>query len=369
MKYLFEFREYIGEAKSLGILGDLGETSQFGEQTDYFKSLLLEAENLGIDAFVFTEFSSAGAVAWKMNGDNWLQENRPLPTIVYDRSFRKKTGSGKISNTRALTELGCAPINSADFRKVALDKHLMYESLSAEPLGELGLPRTEKYSRRRVVKFMEQSPVCIIKPRFGSGGHGIIKIARNGADYDITYKDQTVKSTEQDLMGRIGEIREKMRTGKRLYIIQECIDLPRYNDGVFDIRVIYQRGKSGKPLRTGMAARLAAPNKITANLHQGGSRETLSNVLTSLFNQDVNGPIAESIREHSRVIFEKLDSKCGPIGEIGIDFLIDQSGKVHLIEVNSIPGRSLFHVLPDIRETAIRRPIEYAQYLLNKKSR
>jgi D-alanine-D-alanine ligase-like ATP-grasp enzyme len=59
-----------------------------------------------------------------------------------------------------------------------------------------------------------------------------------------------------------------------------------------------------------------------------------------------------------------LDKKVGPIGEVGIDFLIDQAGKVHLIEVNSVPGRNLFKILPEIREAAISRPIEYAKYLL-----
>ena len=160
-----------------------------------------------------------------------------------------------------------------------------------------------------------------------------------------------------------------MNTHNRLYIIQECIELPKYNDSVFDVRVIYQRGKSGGPLRTGMAVRLAAPNKITANLHQGGDKETLSHVLGALFNQDIKGPIAESIRKYSKSIFKLLDKKAGPIGEIGIDFLIDQVGQIHLIEVNSLPGRNLFKILPDIREKSISRPVEYAQHLLNKKSR
>jgi D-alanine-D-alanine ligase-like ATP-grasp enzyme len=113
-----------------------------------------------------------------------------------------------------------------------------------------------------------------------------------------------------------------------------------------------------------MAARVAAPNKFTANLHQGGGKAPLSTILERLFNQDMNGPIAESIRNHSKLVFEILDKKFGPVGEVGIDFLIDQGGKVHLIEVNSVPGRNLFKILPEIREAAINRPVEYAKYLL-----
>jgi len=116
-----------------------------------------------------------------------------------------------------------------------------------------------------------------------------------------------------------------------------------------------------------MAARVAAPNRITANLHQGGGKAPLSSILETLFNQNMEGAIAESIRNHAKKVFDLLENKVGPIGEIGIDFLIDQGGKVHLIEVNSVPGRNLFKILPEIREAAIQRPVEYAKFLLDKK--
>jgi glutathione synthase/RimK-type ligase-like ATP-grasp enzyme len=373
MKYIFEFAEYSADQvleTALGILGDTGDKSQFGEQTDYFKQLVLEARNLGIDAYVFTDFDADGTTAWTLEADNtWSKSRRGLPKVFYDRSFRKKAGAKNRSNTQALSGLGCTPINSPDFRKVALDKHLMYSSLVPAQLGELGLPYTERYSKKGLLPFLQERPVCIIKPRFGSGGKGIIKVTKEGTRYELSYQGNSIQCSEANLVNTISEVRKKMRTSNRLHIIQECISLPKYNDSVFDVRVIYQRGANGSALRTGMAVRLAAPKNIAANLHQGGSRETLSRVLGALFNQDSNGPIAESIRAHSKFVFENLDSKFGPIGEIGIDFLIDQSGKVHLIEVNSIPGRSLFHIIPDIRQTSIKRPVEYAKYLLNKKSR
>lgn len=372
MKYLFEFSQYSEPAlmnSSFGVLGDLGKRSKFGEQTGYFKSLMQEAQSRGMDSFVFTDFGPDGVTAWQLNGEDWTQSKRPLPAVFYDRSFRKKEGAGKTSNTRALCALGCEPINSPDFRKLALDKHLMYENLSKNPVDGMGLPYTEKFRESNLVPFLDKHPSAILKPRFGSGGHGIIKLTKTDSGYGINYKENSLVCQSHELLNKLNEIRQKMNSSKRLYIIQECIDLPKYNNGVFDVRVIYQKGKGGSPLRTGMAVRLAAPNKVTANLHQGGSRETLGNVLELLFNQDMNGEIAESIRKYSKQVFEILDDNVGPIGEVGIDFLIDQGGKVHLIEVNSVPGRNLFHILPDIRETAIKRPVEYAQHLLNKQKK
>jgi len=375
MKYILEFKDHSqvsGIENSLGILGDLGTGSKFGEQTEYFKRLLEEAASQGIDAYVFTDFDLNSVTAWVLEGGQWVRAQRALPKIVYDRSFRRKGRGTKASNTRALTKCGCVPINSAEFRKIALDKYLMYRVLLEESLGEMKLPSTEKYSKAGLMQFIETNGSCVIKPRFGSGGRGIIKVDKVNDGYRVSYKDYSTVCIKENLIRIIDQTREKMNTLGRAHIMQKCIDLPTYEGRAFDVRVIYQRGSNGEPKRTGMAARVAAPNRITANLHQGGGRETLSRVLGSVFGQDINGPIAESIRRAARNVFDKLNESHGSIGEIGIDFLIDRNGNVHLIEVNSVPGRNLFHVLPSIRETAIRRPIEYAKHMLsqaNEKSR
>lgn len=366
--YVFEFSQYLNAPaveQSFGILGDKGKRSMFGEQTGYFKRLLEKADKLGIDAFVFTDFSNTGTVGWKIKDGSWVSEKRGLPKVFYNRSFRTRKYLGGKSSTRFLTELGCIPLNSANFRKLALDKHLTYESLVNEDLGQLGLPYTEKYADDKIITFLQNRPKAILKPRFGSGGKGIISVTKNGKSYELVYEDKSITCAEDQLLDRLKSIRAKMKTSDRLYIIQEKINLPKYQNSVFDVRVIYQKGADGKPLRTGMAARLASPNRITANLHQGGKKEHLSSILETLFNQDMNGSIAESIRAYAKRLFTVLENKVGPIGEIGMDFLIDQTGKIHLIEVNSVPGRNLFKILPSIRESAIKRPVEYAKYLLS----
>jgi glutathione synthase/RimK-type ligase-like ATP-grasp enzyme len=369
-KYVFEFSQYSAQVvleQTLGILGDAGRRSKFGEQTGYFKRLLEKASKLGVDAYVFTDFTKESVNAWIYRDGKWACEKRGLPKVFYNRSFRKRNYTGAISSTRYLTELGCKPLNSANFRKLALDKYLTYESLTGENFGEMGLPYTEKYSSEGLSPFLQQRPNAILKPRFGSGGRGIIKVVKDGRGYDLQYKDYHISCSEDQLLERVDSIRKKMKMDDRLYIIQEFITLPKFQDSAFDVRVIYQKGAEGKPLRTGIAARIAAPNRVTANLHQGGGKATLSSILEALFNQDMNGPIAENIREYSKKIFETLDNKVGPIGEVGIDFLIDQKGTVHLIEVNSVPGRNLFKIIPEIREISIQRPVEYAKYLLEGK--
>jgi glutathione synthase/RimK-type ligase-like ATP-grasp enzyme len=372
MKYLVEFLEYTQiktHENAIGILGDLGKDSKFGEQTEYFKRLVLEARSAGLDCFVFTDFDKAGLTSWELDGDNWVSSHRSLPKVFYDRSFRKKTGAFNKSNTRTLSGLGCSPINSANFRKLALDKHTTYAKIAEAKIAGLSFPYTEKFSKSRVAEFLRDRKSCVIKPRFGSGGRGIIKVSNQNGLYQIKYLDSSRLVDESELIEAISSARREMRSHKRAYVIQEFVDLPTLGESVFDVRVIYQRGKNGEPLRTGMAARVARPGRVTANLHRGGDRQTISEVLKTVFGQDIDGEIAQNLRGHAKRVFEFLDNEVGPIGEVGMDFLIDRSGQIHLIEVNSIPGRSLFEILPSIREKSIRRPIEYAQHLLKKESR
>lgn len=372
MKYLLEFVDYTPvktHEHAIGILGDLGKTSKFGEQTDYFKRLIQEAKQMELDCFVFTDFDKNGTTSWELDGDDWVSSHRMLPKVFYDRSFNKKSGSFNKSNTRTLSSLGCNPINSANFRKLALDKKETYSRIIESGISGLASPHTEKFSEHKLIDFLKEHPSCIIKPRFGSGGKGIIKINEVNGLYEVKYLD-TSKHVSQDLLVKeIADARDYMRSRKRAYIMQECVNIPTFGESVFDVRVIYQRGSDGSPKRTGMAARVSRPGRITSNLHKGGDRLTLSRVLADVFGQDINGEIAENLRRCAKKVFEFLDNEVGPIGEVGMDFLIDRDARIHLIEVNSTPGRSLFEILPSIRERSIKRPIEYGRHLLNKESR
>ncbi len=367
-----EFAEYLPiktHENAIGILGDIGRTSRFGEQTEYFKRLVQEARARDLDCFVFTDFDKNGTDSWELEGDEWVRSNRSLPKVFYDRSFNKKAGSVNKSNTRTLTSLGCSPINSANFRKLALDKKSTYSKISESGISDLTAPLTEKFSESGIIDFLSTRNSCIIKPRFGSGGKGIIKVNRVNELYEVKYLDSSTYVNQNQLVNAVRSARQEMRSHNRAYVIQEYVDSPMLGDSVFDIRIIYQRGLDGAPKRTGMAARVSRPGRITSNLHKGGDRLTLSRVLADVFGQDINGEIAEKLRTCSKKVFEFLDTEVGPIGEVGMDFLIDRNGKLHLIEVNSTPGRSLFEILPVIRERSIRRPIEYAQHLLQKESR
>lgn len=369
LQYIFEFAQFVKHnniEQTLGILGDYGKKSKFGEQTRYFKDLLNVANELGIDAYVFTNIDPKGVTAWKLENNLWVSEIRKFPKVFYNRSFKKRPKINNMSSTQYLTKLGSIPLNPAEFRKIALDKQLAYELLMANDVGDLKLPESERFNEKSLIPFVNKHNKIILKPRYGSGGKGIIKVSKNERGFELQYNDKVLNCVADQIFSKIEDIRNNLKTINRLYIMQEYITLPKYLDSVFDVRVIYQRDINGEAMRTGMATRLAAQNRVTANLHQGGGKEQLSTILKHLFNQDINGQIANNIREYSKKIFDIFDKQYGPIGEMGIDFLIDQNGDIYFIEVNSVPGRNLFKILPDIRETAIRRPIEYAKYLLNK---
>lgn len=77
----------------------------------------------------------------------------------------------------------------------------------------------------------------------------------------------------------------------------------------------------------------------------------------------------ETIDQLSANIPIHLESHFGRLAELGIDFGVDQQGKVWILEVNSKPGRSSFFKIGDVisARKSIENPIGYARYLLLNK--
>lgn len=68
----------------------------------------------------------------------------------------------------------------------------------------------------------------------------------------------------------------------------------------------------------------------------------------------------------SLTITRALEERYGRLGELGIDYGIDRSGNIWLLEVNSRPGRASFFQTrqPKCAFRSVNRPLEYARYLM-----
>lgn len=345
----------------------------FGEQTGFFSKLRAAASSLNSFCFAF----GPGDIDWNnriihgtvppLLGDSppcWQTLILPFPDVIYDRGlFQKGEKRSKATETRKILRKfpGVSFFNPAFFGKWKTHKLLSNnESLSNY------LPETRLYcSPSDITDLLNKHETIYLKPSGGSSGRGIIRVTRVERGFLLNNRVlKQVTTLEFDDLNQLSNYFEQ-KIGNTRYIVQQGLRLATLNGSPFDIRVLMQKDWQDIWHRTGIAVRVAGPGNYLSNLHAGGHAAKISSVLTTVFPQQTE-EILNEIRRLTALIASWVSSEGHPLfGEIAIDLGIDNTGRVWIIELNAIPGRSVFRRIgaPDILSRAISRPIEYAYFL------
>lgn len=347
----------------------------FGEQTSFFRKLRLAASSQNALCFAF----GPEDIDWENNvvrgsipplpddeSTGWLTMTFPLPDVVYDRGLFPKGEKRKLA-TETRKILRNHPVIKM-FNPAFFDKWKTHVLFSKHEFLNQHLPETRVFSNPKDVHELLQKHGCIyLKPSGGSSGKGIIRISKAHDHFLIYYRTNgSVKTREIENHSAFEMQIQNMTRGKR-YIVQQGLNLANFNGSPFDIRILAQRNLHGEWMRTGMAARVAKQGCYISNLHAGGHAHRISVILTRVFqNSQTVENIINQIRKICAQIVSWVTAESSPLfGEIAVDLGVDESGKVWIIELNAIPGRSVFRHTQsmDILSQAISRPVEYACYL------
>ncbi len=347
----------------------------FGEQTSFFRKLRSAAD--GLNAFCFAFCPSD--IDWEnkvIRGSipplphdersGWQTLPLPFPDVIYDRGLFPKGDKRRIATeTRMVLRKypGVKLFNPAFFGKWKTHK-----LLSKHEVLHGHLPKTRLYTNPAdIFELLGKHGIVYLKPSGGSSGRGIIRIAVSPAGYTVNFRESgQVKALQAAKGAELAPYLKEILKGRR-YIVQQGLKLARINGCPFDIRVLMQRNRSGSWLRTGMAVRVASPGNFISNLHAGGHAEKISSVLPRVF-PDLNlaGKAINEIRRVCALIASWVTAEGHPLfGEIAVDLGIDESCKVWIIELNAVPGRSVFRRIKskEILAQAISRPIEFAYFI------
>lgn len=336
--------------------------NRYFEQEKYFRKLVKIGQQNSLNVCVFShndlneDFSKINRASFLIN-DKWVDMETKLPAVIYNRS--------KVTPLSFLTKLenaGVKLFTEVNVIKLANDKLKSQKFLVSKGIK---MPIADIYSSNNLLKMLNYNESCILKPIFGSQGAGIIYIKYNAPGYTLKYEDKEISISDNELENKVNDIILKYyKLDPAKYLIQQYINLQKYNDSVFDIRVLMQKDGDNNIKRTGMGVRIGGANRITANLHTGGNKLELSVLLKELFNEDLDGPISNTIRNTSEKICKEIEKEIGSLGELALDYLIGETGNIYLIEINARPGRTLFEIMPEIHEKSIERPILYMKYLV-----
>lgn len=198
------------------------------------------------------------------------------------------------------------------------------------------LPLTQRFTMRRLWRFIEEFEIAMLKPTIGHSGYGIIQVSRlERRRYAVQTEDRIIvvdgKRAVRDPIARM--------TRNRSYLVQQWIPLARIDDRPFDLRVIVSKSdrKSAWAV-TGMYAKLAEADYMITNV----AREIMP-VTHAIEYADLKSmPTRKLIQKIKNVCLsaaKQLASYYPDQRVIGFDIGLDVDAKVWVIEANFKPSR------------------------------
>jgi glutathione synthase/RimK-type ligase-like ATP-grasp enzyme len=342
----------------------------------FMRQLSMVSQRLGICTYVF-------AIDWihwsqrKVKGfiyepdtGRWLQRYFPLPRLIYDRAFfhrhaerlRHRTQIKRLLQIPGVRLLGLGLSGKWEVHQI-LSSHATLKQL---------LPRTERYRGVRTLRdWFDHTHEFILKPNCGTHGKGVFRLRRisrhlyelNGRSRD----NMPIRRSFRNIEALFSAVHDRLVRGQS-YLIQQYISLQSTSGHPFDIRSLVQKDGQGEWRVTGTAARIGPSGSITSNLHGGGIANETKTFLNAEYDVTTAEQVFQSIHSLSLAIARTIEQGHGPLLELGLDFGVDPSGRVWLLEANSRPGRSSFLRMGNrqVRTAAIANPMRYARYALNQ---
>lgn len=205
-------------------------------------------------------------------------------------------------------------------------------ALLSHPAIAPHIPPTRMYNDANLKSMLAAHGMVVIKPVRGAGGHGVIKVSKQGGRYAVShYDDRRFYDTFSGLTDALSRMKRK-----RPYLIQKGIQLATISGRPIDYRVKYVKEESGWSCRA-MVGRLARHGLFVTNLCRGGTQMTAAEGIRRSLSTAMVKSKKQEMRRLTRLSTEVLESRLPGIGQLGFDYGLDRRGKIWIFEVNTRP--------------------------------
>ena len=287
-----------------------------------------------------------------------------IPYVIYDQIVsRRYEQSIKIKKQLAFLRQKSIIFNDGYF-----DKWEVYTWLSRSSRLVPYLPQTVVADRQQTFHtFIDRFPMVFLKPIDGSHGSGIVKIEKNGDQFNVYQHRQQKNLTKATFTSSCLLYRKlRRRLLEKRYILQEGIPLITLDHRPVDVRVLMQKNRHGGWKMTKLYVRKAKEGEYTSNLARGGEAVPLLTLQGTLLPVSL-ATVKAQIKKVSYWIALTIENEAKrTIGELGVDLGIARDGRITIIEVNAKPWKrpQTIHGSHQLVEIAFARPICYAEALL-----
>jgi glutathione synthase/RimK-type ligase-like ATP-grasp enzyme len=223
------------------------------------------------------------------------------------------------------------------------------------------IPKTRKLNQSVLNSMLNEFRMIYLKPINGTYGKGVIRVAKQQTSKKITFHYQqglekrsflTLPALYQSIM------KNKM---KRNYIAQQGIHLLKYNNRLFDLRIMVQRNLKGIWESTGIIGRVAHPKKIVTNYHSGGTPISFKRIFKPYLTVEQIDEYDHILKKFGQDIAVAMSKKYPLLNTLGIDVGVDKKLYPWIIEVNTNPDLYIFKKLKD--KEIFQKMYRYAKHL------
>jgi hypothetical protein len=293
----------------------------------------------------------------------WRQKELTLPNILYNRGDEPSKYMDEAIET-IFEQHEVLKINSKSY----FDKWEVYQNLSSVAEVKEYLPYTKKYEQEAdLAAFLKTHDEAYLKGVRGGRGRWIFRIRKlPEGRYEYSYfRDDLFVGQSAHWDDLIREVQKFY--GDNAFVIQRAIDLIHIEDSKVDFRAEVQRNGNGELQILGVCARMGR-SKSPITIHS--SAYPLEVFLKDFLYLSEDGiqQMAKRIHEFLYSIYTALEKVYGTFGEIGIDFGLDQAGRLWFIEPNAKSAKvSLMKAYDEqIFHQAFVNPLNFAKYLFQR---
>lgn len=294
---------------------------------------------------------------------SWQKHDFPLPDVVYDRILHRsmeKKPTSKIVKSFLMNDPQITYFNPKFLNKWETHSIL---SKNQELLNHL--PETADFDNPdKLAELLEKYKTVYMKPIHGSLGRGIFKITVTPEGYCSQHRKG--KKTYTQVFSKFDDLFKSLKVLKKnsKCVVQQGLDFLKYEDRVFDLRVLVQKNGSGQWDITAMVARIANEQSIFPNIAAGGEAVNIETVWQNLFSSSwAESETCKLTMKIGIAAAEVLETKMGTFCEVGLDIGIDKDKNIWIIEINSKPSRKVFPMDQlNLKKLSLRKPIDFAAY-------
>jgi hypothetical protein len=232
------------------------------------------------------------------------------------------------------------------FNQGFFNKWSVHQALNQHPSTTPHIPETHiSPSTSQIEEMLKRHQMVYLKPSGGSLGLGIYRIThdpKQGYFCRFRQGEKNVLHRYKSIDGLLKKHFTRQSSFQK-YLVQQGIRLIRHKGRPVDFRVHLHKGRSGQWKVVAIGSKVAGSGSVTTHVRTGGSILSTHELLQQAFQQDASR-IHLRLQQAAVTIARVLEQQIpGPLGELGMDIGIDQTRRIWLFEINSKPGRHIFH--------------------------